>query len=310
MKILSSFNFKPTKKFIFSDNNNKSNINLIKSYKSKSLPRQIEAFNNIAPVKPFTRFIKQKIYASGEDPSTGFIHFMKKDIVEPYTKDISPIYKDFNRKMPKKNNKWSLGTTYKCNRTEFLPKFDPYKEYHFTSRNNKADNYANNYLTTDHISIKIPNFNKTLESGKESHFPYMNMKKQFNVCNESGSFWIPKVYKNEDNGFNRSSVKYNIINHTDNLISGKKEVSLINKTTNNRKKGVSEIFDLQRNFEPNFSPTFNKFYKNYHNGFKKYNGIFSNLYDSFNKNGNIYQPFKKEKKIRKFRGINNLNIFT
>ena len=293
MNHLSTFIFKPSKTIIFT-NKTRNNINSIEPYKYKahSLSKQQKIFNTISPVRPFNRFIRQKIYGTGEDPSSAFIHFMNKDGEKPYKKKISPIITEGIKKAIK-NNKWSLGTTYITNKKEYLPKIDPYKEYCFTSRDKDKINtnkFLMTYLPTDHISLRNPELSKTIDVDKKRNNSYMSMKKKFHFNIESESYWKPYINV-DNNNFNRSSVKYNIINNKENKISGKKDISIIEKTVNNKKKGVTEFFHLQRDYEPNFSPKFSKFFKEYRSGFMKYKGLFTDLYDSYNKNGNIYQPF-------------------
>ena len=290
MNKISPFRFKPLKQFIFTSKP-KDNFATIQPYKIKPIPKQQKIFNTISPVKPFTRFIKPKIYGTGSDPSMAFINFMNKDCEKPYKKMISPIITQGFKNKPIKNIRWSLGTTCNCNNKDYLPKLDPFKEYNFYSRNNKIKNsYTTAYLSTDHISIRNPEF-KTLEVDGEKNYKFFNMKKKYNPNSESESYWVPFAFNNDNNNFNRSSVPYNIINNKDNKISGKKEISIIEKTINNKKKGVAEFYHLQRNYEPNYSPKFSKYIDKYKKGFLKYKGVFTNLYDSYNKNGNIYQPF-------------------
>ena len=304
MNKLSPFRFKPSKKYIF-NSKPKNNFVTLQHYKIHSLAKHQKSFNTISPVKPFTRFIKPKIYGTGSDPSTAFVHFMNNDCEKPYKKKISPIITKEFQKKPLENIRWSLGTTCNCNNKDYLPKLDPFKEYHFTSRNNNniINKYATSYLSTDHISIRNPE-SKTIEFDDNNNFKFMNMKKKFNFNSESESFWSPFAFNNNNNNFNRSSVTYNIINNKENKISGKKEISVIEKTVNNKKKGVTEFYHLQRNYEPNYSPKFSKFFNENKKGFLRYKGVFTDLYDSYNKNGNIYQPFsidnnpiiKKDKK--------------
>ena len=319
MNKLSPFRFKPSKKFIFSQKTRNSNLYNLQFRKSHSFSSRRKVFNTIVPVKPFTRFIKPKIYGTGADPSTTFLHFMNKDCEKPYKKQISPIITQGIDNPPPKNIKWSIGTTYKCNNKEYLPKVDPFKEYYFHSRNNdelKNDKYITNYSSRDKININMNinnNIDKNLIKNKtlntsEKKFDLLKMKKKFNFNSESESFWSPYVIHNDNNNFNRSSVHYNIINNKENKISGKKEISIIEKTVNNKKKGVTEFFHLQRNYEPNYSPKFSLFYKENRNGFMKYKGIFTDLYDSCNKNGNIYQPFKMDKGPQQFNRRKKLSI--
>ena len=64
-----------------------------------------------------------------------FFIFSKKIAKKPYKKKISPIIREVIKYIPHKYIKWSLGTTCKCNNKDYLPKFDPFKEYHFSSEN-------------------------------------------------------------------------------------------------------------------------------------------------------------------------------
>ena len=49
--------------------------------------------------------------------------------------------------------------------------------------------------------------------------------------------------------------------------------------------------------------------KENNNIFMKYKGTFTQLYDSYNKNGNVFQPFSKSNSNEKLNKINkNLNI--
>ena len=311
MNNLPSFTFKPSKTIIFT-NRPKNNFNTIQIYKNKnhSLSKHQKIFNTISPVRPFTRFIKPKIYGTGEDPSSAFIHFMKKDCEKPYKKELSPIITKGIKKTIN-NSKWSLGTTYVCSDKELLPKFDPYKEYTFISRNKDKENknkFSTTYIPTDHISLRNPELYKTIDVVKKRNNSYMNMKKRFHFNIESDSFWAPYVNK-DNNNFNRSSVKYNIINNKENKISGIKDISIVEKTVNNKKKGVAEFYHLQRNYEPNYSPIFSNFYKDYRKGFMKYKGLFTDLYDSYKKNGNLYKPFSIDKNNDKItKKMKNLNI--
>jgi hypothetical protein len=306
MNNLSTFIFKPSKTIIFS-NKTRNNINSIEPYKYKahSLSKQQKIFNTISPVRPFNRFIRQKIYGTGEDPSSAFIHFMNKDGEKPYKKTISPIITEGIKKAIK-NNKWSLGTTYITNKKEYLPKIDPYKEYCFTER----DEDDKSGVTAGNV-VNPPTKERynTLEVYKNINdkYPFKKMKEQFNSSYESNSFWKPYINRNDKN-FNRSSVTYNIINNKDNAIFGKKEISVLEKSIHNKRKGLCEFLHLQRVYEPNYSQKYKRFLKENKEGFMKYKGVFTELYDSYNKSGNIYKPFlieeNNKKKPRKTR--NNL----
>lgn len=308
MKKLSSFIFKPSKNVTFSKTS-KNNLHTIQPYKARSLSKHQKIFNTIKPIKPFNRFIKPKIYNTGSDPSLAFLHFMNKDSEKPYKKNISPIIKEGIDNNSIKNIRWCLGTTYKCNNKDYLPKVDPFKEYYFTSRydeKNRNNIYLKTYTSRQSKNLRNNNNDnyKTLEVEKGKNLSYLNMKKKFNFNSESNSFWSPYASNNINNNFNRSSVKYNIITNQENAISGKRDMSIFEKTVNNKKKGVTEFYHLQRNYEPNYSPKFSKFYNENRNGFMKHKGLFTELYDSSSKNGNIYLPFNNSKISKRNKALN------
>ena len=307
MKKSSQFIFKPSKKFIFSSKEQNKLINY-QPYKLTPTATSQTLFSTISPVRPFNRFIKPKVSYTGVDPSQTFINFINKDIPKPYKSQLYP-YSDKNS-IKIENTKWSIGTTCNCRRKEFLPKFQQYKNYYFISNNdnkNKIDNLRNTYLSTDHISIKKPDTLDIIKEKKENRKSILKLK-QLNFNSESNSFWIPFEHT-DDNNFNRSSVDYNIINYKNNTISAKREMSILEKSINNKKKGVTEFSQLQRNFEPNYRPKFNQMLRENNNIFMKYKGVFTQLYDSYNKNGNVFQPFSKSNSNEKLNNkYKNLNI--
>ena len=307
MKKSSQFIFKPSKKFIFSSKEQNKLINY-QPYKLSPTATSQTLFSTISPVRPFNRFIKPKVSYTGVDPSQTFINFINKDIPKPYKSQLYP-YSDKNS-IKIENTKWSIGTTCNCRRKEFLPKFQQFKNYYFISNNdnkNKIDNLRNTYLSTDHISIKKPDTLDIIKEKKENRKSILKLK-QLNFNSESNSFWTPFEHT-DDNNFNRSSVDYNIINYKNNTISAKREMSILEKSINNKKKGVTEFSQLQRNFEPNYRPKFNQMLRENNNIFMKYKGVFTQLYDSYNKNGNVFQPFSKSNSNEKLNNkYKNLNI--
>ena len=306
----SQFIFKPSKKFILSTKPKPTLLDF-QPYKPLSISKGQKLFSTISPVRPFNRFLKIKKADTGVDPTQIFKNFIKKDFPEPYKRDLTFIHDRNKKNITIENSKWSLGTTCNCSRKEFLPKIDPYKEYHFLpnkDENNKVNNLRMTYLSTDHISIKTPDMLETLDGLKNKNKKSILKLKELNFNSESNSYWTPFFHK-DDNDFNRSSVDYNIINYTNNKVSGKRETSIFEKSINNKKKGVTEFSQLQRNYEPNFSPKYAQMMKENCLRFMKYKGIFTQLYDSYNKNGNVYQPFSKSNSNRKINNKKrNLNI--
>ena len=95
---------------------------------------------------------------------------------------------------------------------------------------------------------------------------------------------------------NRSSVGYDIITNKDVLSANTDGFGILDKASNNKKKGVAEFSDYLKPFNYNPNKRYLKNYEENNNRFRFYKGVFSELYDSAAKNGNLYMPFK---------GINN-----
>ena len=293
MTELSKFVFKPSKNFIFTSKEKKNFVEY-EPYKTKSIPKSQKLFSTINPVRPFNRFIKPKKANTGVDPIQIFINFINKDFSKPYKNTLSSCYNNDKKDIQIENTKWSLGTTCNCPRKQFLPKMDPYKNYYFIKNddNKNKDNLRMTYLSTDHISIKTPDMLNTIDFKKiDNKKSVLNLKK-LNFNSESNSYWVPFNHQ-VDNNFNRSSVDYNIINYKNNKISGKREPTILEKSINNKKKGVTEFSQLQRPFEPNYSPKYAEMFRENNRRYMKYKGTFTQLYDSYNRNGNVYQPFSK-----------------
>ena len=311
MNELSKFVFKPSKNFIFTSKEKKNFVEY-EPYKTKSIPKSQKLFSTINPVRPFNRFMKPKKANTGVDPMQIFINFINKDFSKPYKSALSSCYKNDKKDIQIENTKWSLGTTCNCPRKQFLPKMDPYKNYYFIKNddNKNKNNLRMTYLSTDHISIKTPDMLNTIDFKKiDNKKSVLNLKK-LNFNSESNSYWVPFIHQ-DDNNFNRSSVDYNIINYKNNKISGKREPTILEKSINNKKKGVTEFSQLQRPFEPNYSPKYAEMFRENNRRYMKYKGIFTQLYDSYNRNGNVYQPFSKSNSNEKLNNgyrKKNLNI--
>ena len=70
---------------------------------------------------------------------------------------------------------------------------------------------------------------------------------------------------------------------------------MLNKTMHNKKKGIEEFIVSQRPFGPNYNLKFMKLMRENKERFRKYKGMFTELYDSAIKNGNIFKPFNEKK---------------
>ena len=256
---------------------------------SKYVPNKLspiqKSFGQYRPVKGFHRFGKEIIADTGEDPSKAYARFIRKDMIKPLAR---PAAKEAKYK-PDTVLKWTVGCTKKCSQPEYLPKNDPYMNYHYAvNSQDEIEKYKRNFLSTDHIGIRVPEINKTYDNNS-----FLSKKQQYGTHSESKCGWIPKCNDNGTVG-NRNSVSYNIINNSDYCVSGAKSVGMLDRTVNNRRKGIAEFNDFARTSNPNFNEDYRKLYEKDSNMFMRYKGIFSELYDAAWKNGNIYLPFRQE----------------
>ena len=307
------FIFAPTKKYKFT--NKERIIDSKPKYSPQKLSPVQNNFNIIHPVRPFNRFGKTKIYNTGIDPPSIFVDFIKKDPDKPYKRYISPIITKDTKYIPPNTLRWGVGCTKSCTKKELVPKYDPYKEYNFIKRlkpikiiNNNSNNnsfengqeeiFEKTYLPTDHISIREPKISKSIENDDRC-FPFLKLKREYNNTTESNSFWVPRNNANKSFS-NKSSVDYNIISNIKSNIFGVHKDTIFNKTLHNKKKGIGEFVVSQRPFGPNYNQTFIKLMRDNGDRFRKYKGVFTELYDSAIKNGNIFIPFSesKEEKLK------------
>ena len=300
------FIFAPSKNYIFTKRER--SISQRPRYitnKSSTINNYLSTYH---PVRPFNRFGKPKIYNTGIDPPSIFVDFIKKDPEKPYKRYISPIITKDIKYIPTSPLKWGVGCTKSCHKEELVPKYDPYKEYNFIKKininknnNSNANNngkendeiYEKTYLPTDHISVREPKISD-LKDNNNDNFPFLNLKGKFNSTTDSNSFWAPR--NNANLSFsNRSSVDYNIINNTKETYSRAQKDTMLIKTLYNKKKGIGEFLVSQRPFGPNYNQTFIKLLNQNGDRFRKYKGVFTELYDSAIKNGNIFKPFNEKK---------------
>ena len=287
--------FKPSKKFIF---NPRPPVDKpINPYREQKLTIVQKNFHAYKPVRPFNRFGKPKIANTGIDPSTVFINFNNKDPTQPYNAKDSSIYnEDYRKYVPTEPLKWSVGNTYVCNDERLLPKKDQFKEYNFSKHiKEEEEKYRINYLSTDHISIRMPKDSKSVDN---KSLPFLKMKSEFGPNENSDSYWVPKI-QDKATMSNRSSVEYNIINNQENPLTGVVNVGILDKAVNNKKKGVAEFSDYLKPFNYNPNKRYLKYYDKNNDRFHYYKGVFSELYDSAARNGNIYIPFKGDTQSKK-----------
>ena len=284
----SKFVFKPTKKFIF--NPRPPVEKSINSYREQKLTLAQKNFDSYKPVLPFNRFGKQKLADTGIDPSTVFINFNNKDPTPPYDTKDSSIYNEYyNKYVSTEPLKWSIGNTYNFNNEKLLPRKEQFRDYYFSNnKKEEENNFRSKYLPTDHISIRMPNDSKSVDN---KTFPYLKMKSEFGTNQNSDSYWVPQIQRSVTMS-NRSSVEYDIINNLNNPTAGKVHFGILDKALNNKKKGVAEFSDYLKSFNYNPNKRYLKYFDKNNNRFHFYKGVFSELYDSAARNGNIYMPFK------------------
>ena len=259
---------------------------------TKLTPRQKDFFTP-KPIKSYERFP-----SNYNSINNKFFNFIKKDMIKPLSRpsiyekfDIkSPNYKHidiYQTKMNKKT-KWALGTVARAPNWDTLPKKQQFKNYYFPPEyNNKnPEEYKKYSLKTDFINIKIPELRKN-----NSVDSFIKMKADYSCSNETKieHQWVPNISSTSVN--NSSSKNYNIINFK--ILDTPKNYGnqMMNKKLYFRKKGISEICDLMQNFYVNIDKEYTKKYMENPKRFYKFNGIFTNMYDSSNRNGKITLPF-------------------
>ena len=271
-------------------------LNLGAPFQTHTIKQKL--FNKPRPMRPYERFIPTKIALTGVDPSGNINEFISNDIIHPMKRPNLYI-KTFSVDNSKKNigmdNRWALKTTAKCNDRKSLPKLQPFVSYYFPPKyNNKdIDNYRKFSLKTDHIGIQVPRCEKV---SQEKSFIKLKTDYYFNTETKKENEWVPLTCKNSTN--NISSKDYNIINFKPLPKANPNPHILLNKTLYFKKKGIGEFADLTKTFRVNFNKEFTTQLKENPYRFRKYQGIFSDMYDSSHKNGDIITPFGKNNKIK------------
>ena len=271
-------------------------LNLGAPFQTHTIKQKL--FNKPRPMRPYERFIPTKIALTGVDPSGNINEFISNDIIHPMKRPnlyIKTFSVDNSKKNIDMNNRWALKTTAKCNDRKSLPKLQPFVSYYFPPKyNNKdIDNYRKFSLKTDHIGIQVPRCEKV---SQEKSFIKLKTDYYFNTETKKENEWVPLTCKNSTN--NISSKDYNIINFKPLPKANPNPHILLNKTLYFKKKGIGEFADLTKTFRVNFNKEFADQLKENPYRFRKYQGIFSDMYDSSHKNGDIITPFGKNNKIK------------
>jgi hypothetical protein len=273
---------------LFENNNVKKKNNLPKEAPIPTYTEKQKEFGKCRPVREYTRFPKTRVALTGMDFTGTFSDFIYKDQIAPLKRPN--LYSQENIKnnnlIDKQKEKWALQTTARAPDFERLPKFQQYKTYYFPPEyNNKnVEKYRQFSLKTDHIGLKVPKIEKTKP---ENSFVKLKSEFYFNTETLLEDKWQPFKHKNTNN--NISSKDYNIISFQPNKHYAKSK--MMNKTLNNRKKGIGEYNDLTKTYRININKDYNNKYNNNPNRFHIFTGIFSNMYDVAHKNGNIIRPF-------------------
>lgn len=271
-------------------------LNLGAPFQTHTIKQKL--FNKPRPMRPYERFIPTKIALTGVDPSGNINEFISNDIIHPMKRPnlyIKTFSVDNSKKNIDMDNRWALKTTAKCNDRKSLPKLQPFVSYYFPPKyNNKdIDNYRKFSLKTDHIGIQVPRCEKV---SQEKSFIKLKTDYYFNTETKKENEWVPLTCKNSTN--NISSKDYNIINFKPLPKANPNPHILLNKTLYFKKKGIGEFADLTKTFRVNFNKEFAEQLKENPYRFRKYQGIFSDMYDSSHKNGDIITPFGKNNKIK------------
>lgn len=258
-------------------------------------------FTKPRPAREYTRFPKTKVALTGMDVSGNLLEFIHKDIIKPLKRPT--LYEDYDIKSskyikggstsgPNPQTKWALKTAARAPNYDYLPKIQPFQTYYFPPQyNNKnPEKYRNFSLKTDHIGIKVPRIQKV-----KSDESFLKLKREYCISTETRKEdkWVP--FPSKDSINNLSSKNYDIINFQP-ILANSSNCQIMNKTLNDRKKGIGEYADLTKTFRINFNKDFAEKFNNNPFRFHKFTGIFSNMYDASHKNGNIIPPFGHSKK--------------
>ena len=239
------------------------------------------------PVRIYHRFPQERVSCSGIDANQSFAEFSSRDIFKTPLVH-KELYPQENFNLTNRTN-WALRTIKRAPSYSALPKVQQFTTYNFHKPSkDDVEKYSTSYLNSDHISIKVP---KRINEKTKEGMGYLESKSLYNVNSESEKTWEPKFQDVTLN--NKSSVKYNIINHEDNNFDFKR--MSMKKGINNLTKGFGEFNDMTKIYGRNFSNEYNNAVKKNEFVFRTCNGIFTHLYNSAYNNGNLIVPFKNEK---------------
>lgn len=252
------------------------------------------------PVREFNRFQEPTQWGSGMNPQTAFKEFMSKDVIAPYTRDRSELYPMYTEmKARPQTAKWALHTTKVPPSLDVVPKVQQFKEYPTQIKTKKTELTieTNPKLETEFPKTSSRNSrtfqlhaNKEQQINKNPIKGFLEMKKEYNVQKQSNSSWKP--FLGGQTVTNTSSKKYNII--TFEPLSHRIDKTILDdKHINYKKKGVTEYADLTKTYRPNYNTEFKKAITNKPYRFRRFTGLFTNMYDASIRNGGIIKVFGK-----------------
>ena len=249
------------------------------------------------PVRDYHRFQEQAQWGSGMNPQAAFKEFISKDVIAPYTRDRSELYPIMNTEIKARPQtaRWALHTTKMPPSIEVVPKVQQFKEYPTQIKTKKTE------LTID-INPKLETeFKNTSRHSRTFQLPaeqtnknaikgFLDMKKEYNVQKQSNSSWKP--FLGGQTVTNISSKKFNII--TFEPLSHRIEKTILDdKHINYKKKGVTEYADLTKTYRPNYNTEYKKAITDKPYRFRRFTGLFTNMYDASIRNGGIIKVFGK-----------------
>lgn len=243
----------------------------------------------------YSKLIKPKVADSGTDPKGSMTEFMNHDLIKPLIRPQIEAYKRDDSKFYQTNKeKWALGTTKRCIYKEYEANERKINEnqgkYYERQSSEMKNKYKNSFLTSDNIAIRSNPYERN--SLKPNNIQkYIKQERKFED-NSKANINNSYIINNQNSTINnKSGAEYNIINLNNDYISKKPFFNILDKKRANIRKGISEFSDLTRDFAPNFNWLYKAEYETNPNIFKKYNGVFTYLYDKSQRNGNMASPF-------------------
>ena len=198
-----------------------------------------------------------KVPEKGINSAGGYKEFIEKDVVKPYSNHY------LGEEIRYKNGTgWALNYTKICPRVENLPKYQQFKSYNFFS-------FPKGNSAPENESSLSRELNKTMDQcHSKRQNSYLDMKQSFNKNSYSKSDYDIDGSRSRSL-MNKSSVCYNIINHSLNK-QKIKETNCNNLSAKNRFKRIGYF---------NESISYNHVHKQneYQKSYRKFPCLFNQL---------------------------------